>query len=151
VSLLFATATGEELLTLPTSWMREESAYPRLHAYAFSPDGNSVVLPHGEGGSAAHLRLWDLRDRKVVATFKDGHVSDISGVAYGPDGKTLVSAGFDGRIVRWTSPTEKQVWQLPFMIDRIALSSDRRYLFTSNHNGTTYVFRLAPPAGEGPR
>jgi serine/threonine protein kinase/WD40 repeat protein len=141
----FDAATGEELFTLPTGDMIPDRETLALrHAYAFSQDGNSILFRDiPKNGNVVHL--WDLRNRKEIATYKDGHTSLITGVAFGPDGKTVISAGADGRIIRWTSPTEKQVWQLPFMIDRIALSSDRRYLFTANHNGTTYVFRLAPP------
>jgi len=29
------------------------------------------------------------------------------------------------------------------LVHRLAITSDGRYLFTSNHNGTVYVLRLA--------
>ena len=56
----------------------------------------------------------------------------------------------DGRIVCWslTDGSVRKEWRMPGPIERMALTADGRYLFTSNTNGTVYVMRVDLPRSE---
>lgn len=62
-----------------------------------SPDGERVAA----GGSGHHVVLWRLGeegpDRKVVGE----HELNVTGVAFSPDGRRLVSTGIDGAVHVW--------------------------------------------------
>jgi hypothetical protein len=61
-------------------------------------------------------------------------------------------AGFE--LAQWSATGEKpeklREWRLPGVVNKLALTSDGRYLFTANQNGTVYVLRLDAPPGAGP-
>jgi serine/threonine protein kinase/WD40 repeat protein len=105
---------------------------------AFSPDGKRLALACRDGA----VRVWDLIERKVALVLPAGDVETLTAVAFGPGGHSVISVSGDGRIIQWESQTKRTILQLPGLVKRIAQSSDRRYLFTSNQNGTVYVFRL---------
>ena len=110
----------------------------------FSPDGRRLASAASEEGT---IRVWNVADRKQTMILPPGAHQDpiFTGLGFGPD-NTVLSTTHDGRLVRWTSARDRDLWQFPGVINRIALSADRRYLFTSNSNGTVYVIRLAPAA-----
>lgn len=63
-----------------------------------------------------------------------------------PDGRSFFTFGFYQvfPLKQWSSDTGKKLkeWVLPFKVDRAAITSDGRYLLTSNANGTVYILRL---------
>jgi WD40 repeat protein len=58
---------------------------------AFLPDGNRLVT----GGPGNRVRIWSLTTGKEIV-FGDDHDGEITGLAYAPDGKSLLAAGQDG-------------------------------------------------------
>jgi eukaryotic-like serine/threonine-protein kinase len=105
----------------------------------FSADGTRLAFAG---------KVYDTATGKAVATMAEATRAWDLVFAHG--GKSLFSSGPDGRLVRRSAADGAVLreWRLPGMIDRIALSADGRYLFTSNHNGTVYVLRLDAPAGK---
>lgn len=53
-----------------------------------------------EGGRDGLIRLWSLADPADVRTLT-GHRGTVRGLAFAPDGRTLISVGDDGRIIEW--------------------------------------------------
>jgi WD40 repeat protein len=104
----------------------------------FSQDGKRLAYSAG--------KVWDLATGKTLP-----YPAGLFGYkfAFGPNGKTLLSQGSDGRIVQFAE-REERGWELPGVGNGLAATADGRYLFTSNANGTIYVFRLAMrlPAAE---
>jgi WD40 repeat protein len=73
----------------------------RLQAAAVSPDGRLVATAH-DGDCA--LCLWDLSSGRELRRFKvDGHLA--TSLAFTPDGKEMLSAGYGDKVMRWTAET----------------------------------------------
>jgi formylglycine-generating enzyme required for sulfatase activity len=73
-----------------------------------------------------------------------GHTGDLQGLAVSPDGKALVSAALDGRVMLWDPATGAKLreWQLPGPVHAVAFANDGRHLATANGNGTVYILRI---------
>ncbi len=59
-----------------------------------------MVAHWHQSGFDKTVRLWDVASGKELKTLT-GHISDVRSVCYSPDGRTLVSAGWEGRIKFW--------------------------------------------------
>ncbi|MGL4552082.1 MAG: WD40 repeat domain-containing protein, partial [Gemmataceae bacterium] len=58
------------------------------------------------------LKLWDAATGKVLSEWKDVHKGHLRTVAFSPDGKRLVTAGADNRVVVWDIETREPVKEL---------------------------------------
>lgn len=64
---------------------------------AISPDGTTVATDDG-----SRLAVWDLATRRVVRRLGTGrHGVGVAGLVYSPDGRRLVSAGWDDTLYLW--------------------------------------------------
>lgn len=71
-------------------------------ALAFSPDGGLLAAAGagGKGNAEGLVELWDAATwRKVPSAV--GHAGQINGLAFGPEGKTLVTGSMDGVLNLW--------------------------------------------------
>jgi WD40 repeat protein/energy-coupling factor transporter ATP-binding protein EcfA2 len=143
---------GQLLDTLPghTSWVNKIS---------FSPDGKQFAT----ASSDMTAKLWQIQclskqdndclDVEVtpVKTL-EGHTNWITDVSFSPDGKTLITAGRDGRLKIWSNDgrlqkditvsstvseetDENEVWGVGF-------SPDGRVIATANKDTTIKLFSL---------
>lgn len=89
-------ATGKRLATgfAPTS-------VPA--AVALPPDGPAVAF----GQYNQTMQVWQVPGK--VLTPQNGHFGTVSHIQYTPDGKQVVTAGADGRVVRWDAETGAEV------------------------------------------
>lgn len=110
----------------------------RITAAAFSPDGTKVIT----AGRRGRFALWDFENNKVLAMAEGGHGSDgVSGVFFVSD-DTMISAGFDGNVFRWTIDGDKLIptaiqrdtnqSAVPDYIIRMRPSPDRSQFITSD-------------------
>jgi WD40 repeat protein len=92
---LWDTGTGRELGTL------EEEKPLHIHALAFAPHGNTLVLgvDNSFNVAAEPIRLWDWAERKAAGSLKvDGSCYY---TAFTPDGKTLLTVSRPGDLTIW--------------------------------------------------
>jgi serine/threonine protein kinase/WD40 repeat protein len=74
----------------------------------FSPDGGWLA----SGGNDGHILLRRLPDFAMVWKLS-GHLSEVSGLAVSPDGRTLVSSEIGSGLRFWRLDTMREVMRLP--------------------------------------
>jgi WD40 repeat protein len=70
---------------------------------AFSKDGKHLAAGSGNAGNPAQpgqIRVWDMEAKKEAA-FRGDYPSGVLGIAFAPDGKTVVSTGADQAVHLW--------------------------------------------------
>lgn len=108
----------------------------------FSADGRLLATQEmaRNGSGAGSVRLWDVQSGKEVC-INPGHRGPIQRVAYSPDGRLIVSAGEDRRILWWDAKTGKLIGASKAgpiehvqPIKQIVFSADGRRLATASSN-----------------
>jgi WD40 repeat protein len=86
-------ASGTELYSLSLKGVQEKRE--TVEAVAWSRDGRFLA-----GAIKNRVLVWDCNSREMVKEFR-GHLLDVRGLAWNPDGRLLVSVGADGAIIGW--------------------------------------------------
>jgi WD40 repeat protein len=90
---------------------------------AFRPDGKMVAYSHGRG-----IKFLDLETKQEHPPLS-GHTSDLTALAYSPDGRFLISGAKDGAIRLWDAHTGKE--QISLLAigrdDYVAVTHDQYY------------------------
>jgi WD40 repeat protein len=82
------------------------------------------------GGVERMVQVWDVANWQLVRTL-GGHRSNVSRVAYSPDGRRLASGDVSGTIKLWDAVTGDELFALPAVngrVDSLAFSPDSRFL-----------------------
>jgi WD40 repeat protein len=80
------------------------------YALAFSPDGKFLLTATAQGNG--DIKIWDAETGKPDGDLK-GHTKGLFEVSFGPDGKTLVSGGWDATVRVWDFPARSEVQGIP--------------------------------------
>lgn len=125
-------ATGSELLAL-------SGHEGPLAVVAFTPDGKTLVSGGGdpspmiratpEGNAKSELKLWDAQTGKSLGKLK-AHETPITGLAFTPDGQTLVTGSRAGTLIiwDWAQRQPRQELAAPGDISHLAIAPDGQIL-----------------------
>ena len=115
-----------------------------VNALCFSRNGLFLA----SAGTDRRVVLYYLR--QGVSTLLQGHRAGLSGLAFAPDNKTLVSASWDGTIRFWSVASRELVLTLAHdggSVGSVAFSADGNIMATSGNDATA---RLWPAAKSDP-
>ena len=110
-------------------------------AVLFSPDGTFFGTGAGDDDTA---KVWDAAGETDALTLK-GHASYVVSVEFSPDGKRIVSGGFDGMARVWDVRTGKEIAQIRAGGTQIyaTFSPDGLRVATGSDDGTAKVWDIA--------
>ncbi|MBA4067568.1 MAG: hypothetical protein C0501_28445 [Isosphaera sp.] len=149
--------TGKAVHTFKIKDDTEYGEFATVADVAVSPDGKRVAAPRTAGGRAnpsglivkdtgSAVRVWDLATGKSAEPVK-GIAARVGRVEFGPDGKTLVTAGADKVVRVWDAATGKEVAALPFgdeAVEVVAFSPDGKALAAGGKAGAVRVWAVPP-------
>ena len=121
-----------------------------VEAIAFPANDKAVIWGyHGAAGFA-----WEVPSGKSL-TPAEGHFDRVTGVAFSPDGKEIITIGGDHRTLRWDAATGKQLGVVKLNFGRVerhfvplALSGDSKRLFTT---GAVYDLQTGKGVAQSPQ
>jgi WD40 repeat protein len=141
VALFTNLASGQDAPTLARQSRWVTSA-------VFIDGGNRLATGGGEsllyrGGD---VKIWDVKPGQLAASL-EGQPTIVWSIAATPDGKTLITSGYDGKIILWNvaekrpgRTLEKKGW-----IRRVALSPDGKNLAAGMEDGNVILFETEGP------
>jgi WD40 repeat protein len=121
-----------------------------LNAVAISPDSRLLVA----GADDATIRRWDWRTHAPIDPPLRGHRYLVTSVAFSPpDGQTIASGGWEGRVLLWDAKTGRLRATLPghdgHAVFAVAFSPDGKTLASGGADGTVRLWdaRSGRPLG----
>src|SRR5262249_30246266 len=119
---------------------------PCVLALAFSPDGKSLLTAAARENGG--MNGWEAEPGKPDGALK-GHTKGLCEVSCGPDGKTLVSAGWDATVRVWDFAARREVRVIPApdgqWIRSVVVSADGKIAVGGGMDGKVFLLR---PAGQ---
>ena len=119
------------------SVIKEVRKVPR--SLAFSPDGGRLAF--GDGDVA---RVIEAGTGRSLGSF-EGHSSFVVTVAFTPDGKRILSGGYDNALYLWDAATMGQVRRFDGhtgYVEQVAVSPDGRMAASVGHDKTVRLWGL---------
>lgn len=118
---------------------------------AYSPNGSRLAVPRGVGlNVGVTLELWDTATRERVQAIDMGHIYDLTGLAFSPDGQLLVTGARDVQpITIWevaTGEKQQELGPLAATVNsmELAFGATGTDLFVSEYSGITRQYALEP-------
>jgi WD40 repeat protein len=110
-----------------------------VRALALSPDGKRLVTAEGKV-----LYVRDATDGRELGKL-EGHSGTIDSVTFAPDGRHVLSGGFDDHTLRlWDLQTRKEIqtFKVNSRPQGVAVSPDGRQAACGGRRGCAYLWRL---------
>jgi WD40 repeat protein len=133
------------LLTLLTACAANLGELPATHISDAHGAGSVVQFNQNStliasGGLGGSIRIWRVPDGGAVSSFQ-GHHDQVHGMAFIDDGQ-LVSAAYDGRIIRWDRQGKilSEVHSSPVM--HMIADEQNSFIMTGHNDGAVRLWRL---------
>ncbi len=114
----------------------------------FIDGGSKLVTGGGESllYRAGDVKIWDIKSGAQLAAL-EGQPTIVWSIAATPDGKTLISTGYDGKIIVWNVAEKKPVQTIEKKgwIRRAALSPDGKNFAAAMEDGSVVLFETEGP------
>jgi WD40 repeat protein len=124
---------------------REATQDLPIECAAFSPDDRHVVTGSGDGpdGERGEIRVWETFSGFLRVAGE--HRGLVAGVAFSPDGRRVVSAGYDGQARVWDVARNRMDFDLTHQssVYAAAFSPDGRFLVTGSRDRTARVWNTS--------
>ncbi|HMC11388.1 MAG TPA: WD40 repeat domain-containing protein [Pirellulaceae bacterium] len=115
---------------------------------AFINGGNQLATGGGESllYRAGDVKIWDVKSGAQVTNL-EGQPTIVWSLAATPDGKTLITSGYDGKIIVWNVAEKKpqQTIEKKGWIRRVALSPDGKNFAAGMEDGSVILFEAEGP------
>ncbi|KAI0342490.1 WD40 repeat-like protein [Trametopsis cervina] len=113
-----------------------------VRGIAVSPDDRLIASSRGN-----HVQLWDATTGERVGEPLAGHSDVVRAIAFSPNGKTLVSASWDGTLILWNTTTSQPIGQ-PLHDDAsgvhsVSFSQDGTQIVSGSYNSTIRIWDTA--------
>lgn len=134
--------TGKEIRTLHTS--------AQVWSVAFSPDGRLLVTGDGSPwpnpkrpkGGFAQIKGWEVATGRELFSIKGDKIG-VYDVAFSPDGKWLVSAGYDMKVRLWEVATGRERRTMKGhkgIVHSVAFSPDGQFVASASADRTVRLW-----------
>jgi len=119
---------------------------------AFSPDGQILASSSceqflvGVGCVEGEIFLWNSATGQLIRKLDTIHMSEVSAVAFSPDGKTLASGSRDNTVILWDLASNQPIDQFighTGWVYSVAFSPDGRTLASGSRDNTIILWNLA--------
>ncbi|MAV37061.1 MAG: hypothetical protein CMJ59_16570 [Planctomycetaceae bacterium] len=112
----------------------------------FSPANNLLVTAGGQSLQyrPGDVKIWEATSGKLVASF-EGHSSNVWSVAISADGKTLITSGYDGKVIVFDVESQKPTATLSRhkgWCRSVAITPDGKHFASAGEDGTVLIWDL---------
>ncbi|OAA46206.1 WD40 repeat-like-containing domain protein [Metarhizium rileyi] len=104
---------------------------------AWHPDGRAFAVPT----PTRDIQVVSKNDWEKQRRFADGHLSDITALAWSPNGALLASAGKDGKVLVWETKTQSVIQRYDYsnVID-LAWHPSKNILSFATTDGEVFIY-----------
>ncbi|ORY08103.1 WD40 repeat-like protein [Basidiobolus meristosporus CBS 931.73] len=150
VSIAQESSTSESTGGQAQSKMALMNSPKAISCLTFSPDGSHLAV--GETGFQPRVLVWDWRNDTLISELK-GHKYGILNLAFSPNGKILVSVGFqhDGFLNAWNWKSGAKIAsnKVSSKVHALSFASDSSYCVTAGLRHIKYwYFEDKPNSGK---
>ena len=113
----------------------------------FSPANNLLVTAGGQSLQyrPGDVKIWDATSGNLVASF-EGHSSNVWSVAISADGKTLITSGYDGKVIVFDVESKKATATLAShkgWCRSVAITPDGKHFASAGEDGTVRLWDVS--------